>query len=208
MNFYRYLEKTYIESFFDTGTLMLSSLNRCRNLEDARGDIREGRANFFITGKGNSVSGIFNAGLNTLLLCTSRIQSSQLMKKFNVDDYFIIKRPSHFAHVVAESMADVTDIHMSDCIYSDNGYESSTHESFFHSSPDFGNDEKAILWFQNQQRRMTDILRRNLGNKGLFTKRLSYQEEAEFRFAWTFSSVTADQILIQCKDAVRYCRHR
>src|SRR3546814_68487 len=102
MKLYRYLEKQYVDSFLDTGSLMLSSFSRCRGLECARGDNREGKANFAVAGKDNSVFGIFNAGLNTQFLCTSRIETAQLMHKFGVDDYLIIARSAHFAHAVAE----------------------------------------------------------------------------------------------------------
>jgi len=208
MKLYRYLEKEYVESFFDTGNLMLSSFTRCRSLEGTRGDDREGKANFAVAGRDNSVFGIFNVGLNTQFLCTSRIQTEQLMHKFGVDDYFVVRRPAHFAHAIAECMTDVTDIHMSDCTYSDNGHEASSQESFFDLPPDFGNEDKAIQWFERQQKRMSSILHNSLGNRGLFTKRFSYQDEAEFRFAWTFSRPADDQVLVQCKDAVRYCRRR
>lgn len=187
---------------------MLSSFARCRSLECARGDNREGRANFAVAGKDNNVYGIFNAGQNTQFLCVSRIESTHLMRKFGVDDYFVITRPAHFAYAVAECIAEVKGVRMSDCAYSDNGYETSSQESFIDLPPDFSDEQKAIEWSERQQTRMSKILQESLGDRGLFTKRLSYQDEAEFRFAWTLSRPADDQVLVSCKDAVRYCRRR
>ena len=208
MKLYRYLEKQYVESFFDTGSIMLSSFARCRSLECARGDNREGKANFAVAGKNTTAFGIFNSGLNTQFLCTSRIETTHLMHKFGVDDYFVITRPAHFAQAIAECMADVKEMHMNDCIYSDNGYETTSPEPFVDSLPNLADEKSALEWAEWQHSRLSNIIQESLGNRGLFTKRLSYQDEAEFRFAWTLSKPADDQVLVPCIDAVRYCKRR
>ena len=211
MQLYRYLEKQYVESFFDTGSLMLTSFVRCRELEGARGDRREGKGNFLVAGRAGTIAGLFNTGANTHLLCTSRILAEELRIKFGVDDHFVIRRPAHFLHVVADCLTDIKTAHLGDCSYSDNGFETSSNDSFVEVPPSFEGMSEAehIAWFESEQRRMGATMQTALGNRGIFTKRhSSYHDEAEFRFAWTLTKPATDLVLVSCPDARQYCRRR
>lgn len=189
---------------------MLSSITRCRIIEGVRKDDREGRGNFYIATRAHSVAGIFNSGANTQILCTSRLLSEGLMRKFSVDDYFAVKRPLYFSHAVSECLAGVVSTHLGDCTYSDNGFETTSQKNFLEQPPDLSNaeDEKAIAWFEASNGRLSESIDSALGDRGIFTKRQSYCDENEYRFAWTLKHVADSLKLVSCKEAVRYCSRR
>lgn len=137
MQLYRYLERQFVERFFDTGELMLSSFVRCRAIEGARQDCREGRCNLSLFDGLTSIYGISDSGSRTHFLCTSRLLSESLMKKFSVDDFFIVKRPLHFAYAIAECIQDVSNFEFRDCIYTDTGPEARSQSPIFLANPDF-----------------------------------------------------------------------
>lgn len=213
MQLYRYLETQHIESFFDTGDLMLTSFARCQKLEGAHGDPRDGEGNFYIaTPGGQGIAGIFGASTHTHLLCTSRELSEHLKRKFEREDYFVIKRPAHFSSAVAECLQDVRSFEMGDCSYSDNGYETSSSGVYEHRFPaehESMSEPELEEWLDKEHRTFSDSLRATLGNRGVFTKRFTpYHDEAEFRFAWTLGSPVPETKVYSCLDAVRYCKRR
>ena len=208
MQLYRYLEREFVERFFDTGELMLSSFVRCRAIEGARQDSREGRSNFSVLDGQRGLYGVSNSGSRTHFLCTSRLLSEGLMKKFLVDDFFIVKRPLHFAYALAEVMQDLVSFEFRDCIYTNTGPEVQSHKPIFLPNPNFEVESECIEWAERQQAHLSEMVRQSFGSSFLFAKRLSYQEEAECRFVWTLGSQTTEQLLVSCKDAVAYCRRR
>lgn len=210
MKIYRYLNREFVDAFFDTGKLMLSSFDRCRTLEDARGDPREGKANFFVKSGEHAVSGGFNSGRNTRLLCGSRVLSSTLMEKFGVDDYFIIRRPLHFLYAVSDCIPDVISFHCGDVIYEDNGIETANEESPFLPFDFHNPDEDAAKeWFDAQNRHLSQWIHQSVGNSGWFTKRHTpYHDEFEYRFTWTLATLASGSLLVDCTKALEYCSRR
>lgn len=208
MQLYRYLERQFVERFFDTGELMLSSFTRCRAIEGARQDTREGRSNFSLFDGQRGIYGVSNSGSRTHFLCTSRLLSESLMKKFSVDDFFIVKRPLHFAYSLAECIQDVLSFEFQDCMYTDTGSEAYSQNSIFLSNPNFENESECIEWAERQRAHLGEIVHQSFGNSALFTKRVSYQEEAECRFVWTLRHPASEQLLVSCPNAIAYCRRR
>lgn len=208
MRLYRYLEKQYADIFFDTGSIMLSSFERCRGFDDARGDPREGKANFLISSGTHVVAGINNAGSRTYLLCTSRLYSRDLAEKFNTDGCFSIRKPAHFAQVIRECISDVVSHHMGDCHYSDRGYETSTNEQLISLPPNLSNlsEDEIKAWFEHEHQSFSKKVNEKLGSTAYLTKRSSgYEEEREFRFFWTVATTVQPLLIITCPEARRYC---
>lgn len=71
MILYRFMEEEYIDKFFETGELLISTYNRCKKLEDENRKDDEGHAT--LIGNQSPFKCVMDIGVgnNALLLCTS-----------------------------------------------------------------------------------------------------------------------------------------
>lgn len=83
MRLYRYLDKKYIDQFFADGSLMISTLERCRGLEgtDVRGGAGEGTFSSEFRGRYPStppMNILQYSPIGTMVLCCSSVHSCEL----------------------------------------------------------------------------------------------------------------------------------
>jgi len=102
---YRYLEKAFVEKFFDTGALRLSSFRKFgQHADEQRLDKGEGVVRVIHEsqeGVGHTLFGEITAGKASYVLCASLIPSRDLMRSFGVDSAIVIHDPIGFANAVA-----------------------------------------------------------------------------------------------------------
>ena len=67
-------------------------------------------------------------------------------------------------------------------------------------------DQKELdALMEGMRKTLSELIHSKVGDDGLFVKRESYADEAEFRFCWTISKPVDDSMPITCHDAVKYC---
>lgn len=108
---YRYMDKEYVEMFFETGVLRISSFRRFQNYPDEiRGDASEGGGIYETFSKeGLQHITMTNTGSNRYLLCSSFIHSKTIMKEFNVNSCIKIKDPINFSNAMMNSVIGSTE---------------------------------------------------------------------------------------------------
>jgi hypothetical protein len=102
---YRFLESQYVDSFFQDGSIRLSSFERFAKHEDEqRLEVREGET-FFISrttqGGGQTMTVWATVGINAYVLSTAMRFDKNLMESFGCDSYFRIEDSTKFGIAVS-----------------------------------------------------------------------------------------------------------
>lgn len=194
------MEQRYIDEFFATGRLMLSSFVRFAAHEDEeRQDGEEGRNIVTIAGENLTVIAGLGHGDHSYILCTSCRGDQDMMVQFGCDGYFQINDTTGFGRAIAQKL-NATEGLEGLCIYRDRNVlrrnvGKLTLDQFrrganpnFHSDPVIG----AIFGYA--------------GADVFFSKHTRYSHQAEYRFIWNVREpIRNSMIMVECPDAVQYC---
>jgi len=108
---FRYLPRAFVDAFFATGALRLSSFRRFhQHADEQRNDGEEGRSLFVnrtSAGGGQTLLAQMHHGHNALVLCGSLLADRDLMTSFGCDSYIRIDNPTGFGMAVARQLAGV-----------------------------------------------------------------------------------------------------
>ena len=115
---YRYMDKKYIDEFFDTGKLRLSCFSTYQKYEDhVKGDKSEGWNIAVGRNKKETMFAVVGVGSDAYSLCTSLVYSKSLMKKFKCDSAFRIKDSFSFGLIVANKINGLMEGMQGNCVY-------------------------------------------------------------------------------------------
>lgn len=200
---YRFMEERYIDSFFQTGTLKLTTFEKCKNLEDAnRNDGNEGISVL------NGYDGEYRleckigVGSNAILLCTSLCNSytdskgilfGQSIEIFNVEGLVV---------AIAEELKamgyGLKSILFGPCFYSEKEFHKETDLSKFMEKQD-----KGILDWDEMMRINQCISGTNI----YFQKPIDKRTETEFRMIWLVDDLKGNEdIYVTIQNPQSYCR--
>ncbi|RZK22189.1 MAG: hypothetical protein EOO43_09915 [Flavobacterium sp.] len=204
---YRYMEEKWVDEFFKTGSLKISSFKKFRTYKDEnkRRDDKEGiGTHHIIAGTEGNFHFVQRGGNDfpAYMLSTSLIYSDELKDEFETEACFKINDPANFAVAVSNAIKDsITRIFLGLCNYDDRGYLEITTK--MEITRDFIDN--------------FDLLNPNMGGYSsdemmvdlLFIKRtVPYKKQAEFRFAWIIdlpSDKAPDDYIVFCPEAIKYC---
>jgi len=211
----RYMNRVHIEDFFQNGKLMLTTYSKCRNHEEQnRLDQNEGKGNFEIEYPSINVSGSRLVGKNSYMLCMSMIESEDLSSKFNTDSYLIIDNAILFFDAVAKALAGFEAGKLGPCGYVDSRYLIKKCVDDLPDPKDMieaaiqKDQEKLNKSFSEHQEALSKSIDSNIQEFPYFIKDSIFSTEAEFRMVWITSYEVNDSIIINCPEAIKYCRMR
>lgn len=207
-NIYRYMDKQFIDLFFEKGILRLSSFKKFREYPDEiRGDKNEGNGS--VTGttdkSGFQFHVMSNVGSDAYMLCGSIIDSDAIRNTFKTDSCFRIVKPLDFSVAVSNAILGFKQSFQGFCNYRE-------HRLIKKLIPgmdinDFtGPEGTIIIGGQKGNERTNQIL--GNGIDLMFLKEKKYQDQCEYRFVWTINTqffTMSDYIDIECKEAVQFC---
>jgi hypothetical protein len=207
-NIYRYMDKKYIDLFFEKGILRISSIKKFKEYPDEiRGDKNEGNGS--VTGTTDTSGFQFhvmsNTGSDAYMLCGSIIDSDSIRKIFDTETCFRIVKPLDFSVAVSNAILGFKQSFQGFCNYRE-------HRMIKKLIPgmdinDFtGPEGTIIIGGQKGNQRTNEIL--GNGIDLMFLKDKKYQDQCEYRFVWTINTQfyqMADYIDIECKEAVQFC---
>lgn len=208
-NIYRYMEKEYIDLFFEKGILRLSSFKKFRDYPDEiRGDKNEGSGSVVGTTdkSGFQFHAMSNAGNDAYMLCGSIIESERIRQTFKSDTCFRIVNPIEFSVAVSNAIIGFKQSFQGFCNYRE-------HRVIMKLIPgmdinDFtGPEGTFIIGGEKGNERINEIL--GNGIDLMFLKEKKYQEQCEYRFAWIINNQfykMSDHIDIECKEAIQFCQ--
>jgi len=207
-NVYRYMNKEFVELFFEKGVLRISSFKKFKEYPDEiRGDKNEGNGG--VTGTSDTSGFQFhvmsNVGSDAYMLCGSIIESDKIKKTFNTNACFRIVKPLDFSVAVSNAILGFKQSFQGFCNYRE-------HRIIKKLIPgmdinDFtGPEGDIIIGGEKGNQRTNEIL--GNGIDLMFLKEKKYQEQFEYRFVWTINSQfypMSEYIDINCKEAAQFC---
>jgi hypothetical protein len=208
---YRYSATEYIDSFFGSGALRLSSFKKFREYPDEiRGDKAEGGG--AISAKGETDDRfvlITKTGEDCYMLSASLSCSDQLKTEFKDTekpaDVFSITDPINFAGAVMNALPGCIETFVGYCNYQDGRLVEKEIRGL--SSKDFrGEDGGFMIGHPQMAKRFSQIL--GNGVDLLFLKDRFHQNQTEFRFVWRMDKrffAIESFIDLTCKEAVQHC---
>ena len=200
---FRYLEKEWIDQFFNEGKLRLSSFKKFRaHIDEQRGDKEEGSTVIIGTGKEKTFYAMVKTGIDAFVLSASLIYSKSLTEDFKVDGCFIIERPFEFMQVISNHIHDFKGINFGPCLYKSN------HLVKRHL-PGFDLDSLKSEDDPNNMDMNKMFATSNLagGNDILFIKTITFSHQHEYRILWhTEMQDLPDYIDIIAPEAIQFCR--
>lgn len=210
----RYMEVKWIEHFFETGELLLTTFNRCRYHEDiARRDEDEGVARFNLENGSTTLGGNIRTGSTSYMLCGSLVESERLMEKFSTDGCFLINDPVQFADAIARWLPGFVEGYVGPCIYrKDRRIRRMVDQEL---APDMSSllERPKVEPSQDELNKVMDQLNQSvarnihnsLGFDSFLCKDVSFSDEAEFRFVWSMSEEVVEPFVVRCPDAIKFC---
>jgi hypothetical protein len=204
---YRYMEKKYIDLFFDKGLLRLSSFRKFKNYPDEiRGDKSEGKGAILSTTKeGGQFVGVTEVGNDAYIFCTSTIESTELMKKFNTDGYFKIIDPLGFSFAISNSILGFSQAIQGLCNYVDSRLINKFINGM--SMNDFTNEVgELIIGGPKMLQRLREMV--GDGTELMLLKEKKYQKQTEYRFIRKINTqffTPLEFIDVECKEAIQFC---
>lgn len=201
---FRYLNQEFINEFFESGRLRLSSFQAFSKYKDEqRLDPNEGES--ILDGLGNGVA--FRAkvhhGRSSLILSTSRIEDDQLMKDFNVDGYFKIKDSTNFGVLISNKIPCFVSGIEGSCIYSS---ERSIQRKIDLKDRD-GQRLKELKEKDSNlyKAELSKIINEISEMDGYFVKLNKYSHQNEYRFIWNCEYLKEATMFIECPEAIQFC---
>lgn len=204
---YRYLDKKYADLFFDQGVMRLSSFARFQRYPDEiRGDASEGKGAIQSKSEdGFQVVGVTETGNDAYILCTSVLETKELMEEFHTDGYFRVKDTLGFSVAISNSIPGFSQAVQGFCNYRD--FRLIDKPIADMSVDDFTDDEgQLIIGGPKMLQRLSEMV--GDGSELMFLKERKYQKQAEYRFIWRINSQfykAQDFIDVECREAIQFC---
>lgn len=197
---YRYMDKQYIEEFFDTGRLMLSSFSKFRaHADEQRGDEQEGMNLIVGAGCDKVVSAQVEVGRNSYVLCTSVHGNDELMHQFKTNGYFRITDTHYFGRAIADALNGCTDGLEGFCTYKD---EHVIRKQMLPSvSLKFDLNNNIPIDMEKAAEAAIGLA----GAEAFFSKRRAYENQTEYRIIWNMDHDVEGSVVIECPDALKFC---
>ena len=200
---YRYMDKKYINEFFETGRLRLSSFNTYEKYEDqVKGDKGEGMNIAFATSKkdNKTMVAVVRVGSNAYSLCASLIHSKGLMKKFDCDGVFRIKDSQSFGLAIANKVMGFVEGLQGHCIYVNERRTNKEIKNLSFDEMKISPDKKEL-----EMGKLFQKVNEINSIDSFFMKPKKYQYQSEYRFIWLVQGNKNDYLEIECKEAIQFC---
>ena len=201
-NVVRYLESKWVDEFFRSGALRLSSYAQFRkHADEQRGDVHEGKALLQMDFGGQPFSGIAQFGSDAYVLCGSAIESLDLMAQFApADSYFRIVNTVGFAQAVASKLSSFKFGVQGFCMYRPHR----TVRKTIQGPPLFDPEEvkkDPTAAFHRMNQRVFDAT----NYEPFFDKPVSYSHQAEYRLVWCVGQRADVALDLVCPEARQFC---
>lgn len=203
---YRYMKQKYIDEFFATGVLKLSTYKTNREIKnDVRQDKEEGKLKYIIQSKDGrngfelNVSDYFS---QLIYCCSTKLNVKELTSYFKVDGCFEIINPLGFAFEIAKSLKAFHFGAQGQVYYCANKNVIFPLSKF----PDLPDIPQQFMCDKGPTIDFIKIMDgiRKYHFSPFFFKEDKYWPEYEYRFSWKCSMHHPEKVF--CPGALKYCR--
>lgn len=202
---YRYLDKTYVDEFFSSGRLRISSFDQfSRHTDEARFDGQEGQGHVSHQdhlGEGHMVYGFVSQGSGSYVFCGSSVFDRSIADQFAADSGFRINDTIAFADAIAHRISGFSGGCEGPCIY----LPSRT------VSRDVGKVEFSSFLDDSDPSKVSGdklmgFIGAMSGDDPLFLKESKYSSQCEYRFVWhTHDPKVRGFVDIEVPEARQFC---
>jgi hypothetical protein len=197
---YRYENQRYIDAFFASGDIFISSFKQYRSYKDNElGDKEEGHSmNFGYTDDNHTMGRYTMVGNADYCFSTSTILDKKLLETFRRDSTFRIKHPINFMLEIARSLQRVREVIYGNCIYLNHRMVKKQIGSVTLESL---RDEKEPDKISMEKMMNVPVD----GPESYFMKTVLYQHQSEYRIIWKTDREVSSGIVLRCPEAIKYC---
>lgn len=197
---YRYMDQQYIDEFFATGRLMLSSFHRFKqHADEQREDSLEGQN--LVVGRYQDRD-VFTAqikhGEDALVFCTSVREGDDLMRQFGCNGYFRITDTHLFGRAVGKVLTGFVRGLEGHCTYRDHHVIekqlTASIAATFNIDPAAGPPEEVVKTIMGVA-----------GAQPYFSKRRQFSQQCEYRLLWLLDHDVRDILFVDCPEAIQFC---
>ena len=197
---YRFLERKYVEEFFDSGRIRLSSFERfSKHSDEQRHDASEGKAVSSMTDSQWTVVLAAGFGFDSYVLCGSTSSADAVASAF-ADSAIVIENTTEFAGIIARALPYYVNGIEGHCLY----------RSGRNIRRRLPKGRIKELWDAHKQEDGTinmDVLQqimRPVAIDHLFLKEEKYSNQLEYRLIWRCQHVE-EYIDLKVPEARKYC---
>ncbi|WP_027420347.1 hypothetical protein [Crocinitomix catalasitica] len=197
---YRYMDQYWIDEFFKTGNLQLTSFVKNRTVDDIRNDENEGYHDYIILSRDRTKQSSirFDDRDTHRMLCTStELDLNKYLPYFKVDGCFKINNPLGFGYEVAKVLKGFEKGQEGMTEYTDRGFSFFPLEKF-PDLPDLTDNSPPI----HELFPYLDMIPRVDFNM-FYLKKTKYSPENEYRLIWKCER--EHDLIINCPDARKFC---
>lgn len=200
---YRYENKIWIDDFFETGNIKLSSFKNYKKHPDNQlGDNEEGNSMNIVSGNNDKMIGTYTTvGDNEYCFCTSTVLDDKLKSTFNRDSVFRIFDPLNFMLEITRSLTRVEGVIFGNCVYLNQRIISSQIQKSIGISELKDDKDPDKISFE----KMMEASAPSLSRHRFFLKHIKYQEQCEYRLLWTVDNAFEEGIVLNCPEARKFC---
>lgn len=200
---YRYEKQKWIDKFFETGDIKLSSFKNYKKYEDNQlGDPTEGHSMNIVKGDNDKMISTFSmVGHNEYSFCTSTLLDEKLKSVFDRDSVFMITDPLNFMIEIARSLPRVQGVLFGNCLYVNERIisKSVARSIDMEDFKDDNEEDKVNL------QKMIEAASPSLTRHRFFLKHTDYQPQAEYRMLWSTDRPVDDGLIVNCPEARQFC---
>lgn len=199
-NVYRYEDDCWIDEFFESGRIRLSTISRFKTYADeVRGDELEAQALCYGESKQNLHISVFQQqGLTAAVLCCSHRLDGSLRDAFGRNSAFEITNTVGFSHEISRQLPGFVDGLEGSCIYRP--------QSIICRPIDFDADQMVDSQNNYDLQAILGMGSRLGGPELLLLKRKKYENQQEYRLLWMLDSIQGDYVDVLAPLARQYCR--
>jgi hypothetical protein len=198
---YRYLDKKYIDEFFQTGKLRLSSFSLFSKHDDEqKGDKSEGQNVLVALGSGHTVMARTAHGHNAYILSTSYQKSETLIRDFGSDGYFKITNSIGFGIAISKKIPGFKHGIEGPCHYETERIVKKKLVDFSIDNLKHDEDNSKI-----DLDKLMHLVGQMAGLDVFFVKLRKYQHQLEHRFVWLLDREADDYLFVECPEALEFC---
>jgi len=195
----RFLDEQYVEEFFSSGRLRLSTFNTFRNHKDEeRCDSNEGRVHAEInTPNANHHIAAIN-GQEAYILCGGLVENPTMEASFSTRHGIRILNPLAFADAVSGRIPGFVGGYQGNCIYRSETCIRKKSSELFDPPTNSDGMEK---WANGYDEFVSQH-----ASEAFFIKQLRYAHQNEYRFIWFAQGHETSELKIHCPEARQYCQ--
>ena len=196
---YRMMGREYVDRFFKTGELLISSFDKFSKHSDEQRLDNEGRNILVAKGSNSTVISVTAHGQDSYILCGTARKDIELFKKFGCDAAIRIYDTTGFGQTILRHLPGVQRGIEGFCVY---------HDEWIESNPRDLNTDQIVNQLKEKKvmdsKVLYDIV--NAAGPGVyFQKQSRFFHQTEYRWVWITDHEVRDSSMIHVPDARNFC---